>query len=301
MKKILALLLILTMLPLAGCGCSLGQDTGKIKVVATLFPQYDFARHIGGNKVEVTLLLPPGTESHHYDPSPSDMVSIAESRLFIYTGDMMEGWAGDIASSVGDSVTILDASRGITLSAADLSHDHDHALDPHIWLDFDKAAKMCDNIAEELIAASPEDEAYFRANLENYKKKLATLDAEYAATFAQKPSKDLVFGGRFALGYLVDKYSIPHRSAYDSCSANDEPSPQTIAALSDYVRDNDVKVVYCEEFSDPKVAREIAKANNAEVLVLHSAHNLSKDERDKGVTFISIMEQNLENIRKGLE
>lgn len=299
MKKLLIILLIIAMLPLSGCGCT-SDKSDKIQVVATLFPQYDFARQIGGDKVEVTLLLPPGTESHHYEPSPSDMVAIAESQLFIYTGDMMEGWAGDIASSVGDSVTILDVSKGIKLSASD--HDgHDHALDPHIWLNFDNAIKMCENITEELVKISPEDEEYFRANAESYIQELTALDEEYKALFATAPSKDFVFGGRFALGYLVDKYSIPHKSAYASCSANDEPSPQVIAKLSDYVRENDIKVVYCEEFSDPKVAREIAKANNAEVLVLHSAHNTSKEEREKNVTFISIMEQNLENLRKGLE
>ncbi len=306
MKKILSLLLVvITVFSFSACNTS--EQTDKITVVATLFPQYDFVREIGGDRVDVTLLLPAGSDVHDYDPSPSDIVSIANSSLFIYTGDMMESWAGDIASSVGDSVTILNVSDGIALSSSEHGHDHDdddshsHSLDPHIWLNFDNAAKMCDNIAASLIKLSPEDEAYFTANLASYKDSLKELDREYALLFESSPERSLVFGGRFALGYLVDKYSIPYLSAYSSCSANDEPSPKTIATLSDYVKDNNIKVVYCEEFSDPKVAREIAKANNAEVLVLHSAHNLSREEREKGETFISLMRQNLENIRKGLE
>lgn len=298
--KILSLLIVFIMLFTQGCATqSPSQDSGKIEVVATLFPQYDFVREIGGELVSVQLILPAGTESHHFDPTPADMVKISESDLFIYTGDLMEGWAGDIASSLPENVFILNASENIELAA---SHDdgHNHALDPHIWLNFENAIKMCENIKNALIALSPENTDFFNSNFEQYKESLIKLDDEYSSVFAQTPSKSLVFGGRFALGYLVDKYSIPHKSAYESCSANDEPSVQVILELSEYVKNNDISVVYCEEFSDPKVAREIAKANNAEVLVLHSAHNTSSEERENNVSFLSLMYQNLENIRKGL-
>lgn len=298
MKKLLSLLLILVLLPLAGC--SENTDTGKIQIVATLFPQYDFARQIGGDKVDVTLLLPPGTDSHHFDPSPSDMVKISESDLFVYTGDVMEGWAGDIAASLSGDATVLNVSENIALSEHGHDDGHDHAIDPHIWLDFDNAMAMCVNIANTLCHISPENADYFKANLNSFINSLNELDNSYQAVFANTPSKELIFGGRFALGYLVEKYQIPHKSAYESCNANDEPSVQVIASLCDYVKEHDVKVVYCEEFSDAKVAKEIASANNAEVLTLHSAHNTSREEREAGVTFISIMEQNLENIRKGL-
>ncbi len=300
MKKFICVLLALPLLFLAGCGCEENSEkSDKIQIIATLFPQYDFARIIGGDKVEVTLLLPPGSESHHYEPSPKDMTKIADSDLFIYTGANLEGWAGDIAQSMKDSVAILDVSSNIPLTSS--THNHDHALDPHIWLDFEKAGKMCENITSALCSLSPENEAYFKANLEDYLTLLTALDEKYTTLFASEIKKDFIFGDKFAAGYLVTRYSIPHQSAYSSCSANAEASQATIAALSDYVKDNDVKVVYCREFSAASVAKEIAKANNAEVLVIHSAHNISKEEREKGVTFISLMEQNLENLRKGLE
>lgn len=299
MKKIITLLLILTLLPLAGC-VSDQSDSSKIQITATLFPQYDFARQIGGDKVDVNLLLPAGQESHLYDPSPSDMAKISKSDLFIYTGDMMEGWAGDIASSVGGSVRVLDVSKNIELFAHE-EEGHTHSLDPHIWLDFDNAKAMCANIAAELILIAPEHEAYFTENLINYTNTLQALDEEYKAVFANGQTKDLVFGGRFAVGYLTRRYNIKYKSAYDSCSANSEPSVQDITALSDFVKANDIKVVFCEEFSDPKIAREIAASNNAEVLVLHSCHNTSAEERANGATFVSIMTQNLSNIRKGLQ
>lgn len=300
MKKLFALLLTLIILPLTGCSSDT-SDPAKIQITATLFPQYDFARQIGGDKVEVTLLLPAGQESHLYDPSPSDMAKISKSDLFIYTGDLMEGWAGDIAQSVGSDVKVLDVSRNIELHAHTEENDHEHSLDPHIWLDFDNAKKMCANIATELILLSPENEAYFTENLVNYTNTLTQLDEEFAKEFENGQSKNLVFGGRFAVGYLTRKYNIAYKSAYDSCSANSEPSVQDITALSDYVKANDIKVVFCEEFSDPKIAREIASSNNAEVAVLHSCHNTSAEERSNGATFVSIMTENLSNIRKGLQ
>ncbi|MGM9550889.1 MAG: metal ABC transporter substrate-binding protein [Clostridia bacterium] len=306
MKKLLGLLLVCLIIPFSGCSKTENLETDKITVIATLFPQFDFARQIGGDKVSVTLLLPPGSESHNYDPSPSDMALISKSDLFIYTGDNMEPWAGDIASSVQGNVTILDASENITLvSSPDTDHDHEdeeghaHALDPHIWLDFDNAKVMCDNIYNALAIISPENESYFKENLEKYKSDLTSLDEKYKETISQS-DKTIVFGGKFALGYLVRRYNINYLSAYDSCSANAEPSIADISRLSAFVSENDIKAVFCQEYTDPKVAREIANANNAEVLVLHSCHNISKDEREMGTTFVYLMEKNLENLSKGL-
>ncbi len=299
MKKLISLLLIILLIPISGCSDT-AMDNGKIQITATLFPQYDFARQIGGDKVDVTLLLPAGQESHLYDPSPSDMTRISKSDLFIYTGDLMEGWAGDIASSVGDSVKILNVSEDIELFSSD-EHNHAHSADPHIWLDFDNAKKMCAKIAAELIILSPDDADYFIDNLTEYTNLLTQLDEEYRLAFESASDKELVFGGRFAVGYLTRRYNVKYKSAYSSCSANSEPAVSDIALLSDYVKNYDIKAVYCEEFSDPKVAREIAKANNAEVLVIHSCHNTSREERENNETFISLMEKNLENIRKGLK
>lgn len=309
MKKLICLLLIAAILPISGCGNKSAQNSDKITIVATLFPQYDFARSIGGDKVDVTLLLPAGSESHNYDPSPSDMALISKSSLFIYTGDNMEPWAGDIASAVGSGVEILDVSKGINFSAsADSAHEedtaadgeHHHSLDPHVWLDFDNAKTMAANIANALTDISPENSAYFSENLKLLCSEIDNLDMEYQLLFNENTDKALVFGGKFALGYLVKRYNIKYLSAYDSCSANSEPSISDIATLSRFVSENNVKAVFCEEYTDPKVAREIASANNAEVLVIHSCHNINKEEREAGVTFIDLMKQNLENLRKGL-
>ncbi len=300
MKKFLSLIVVFLLIPLTGCNSS-EEITDKINVIATLFPQYDFVREIGGDKVNVTLLLPAGADSHSYDVTPSDMLTISKSDLFIYTGDNMEPWAGDIASSVGNSVKIINASENVKLTASTDHTDgeHNHALDPHIWLDFDNAKIMCDNICNALSQISPENREYFETNLTSYKEKLTALDRQYADNLADS-DKTIVFGGKFALGYLFQRYGINYLSAYDSCSANSEPSIADILNLTDFVSENNINCVYCQEYTDPKVAREIAKANNCEVLVIHSCHNINKEDRENGVTFISLMEQNLENLGKGL-
>ena len=299
MKKLILLCLMLLLLS----GCTQAPENDKIKVTATLFPQYDFVLKIGGDKVDASLLLPAGQESHLYDPSPRDMANIAGSDIFIFTGEAMEGWAADIADAVGERVLIVDASRGahfIEGDEHDHGHDHDHeeTSDPHIWLDFDNAKIMCENIAEALIKVSPENREYFESNLRAYEEELDALDESFRETLKNQ-TKALVFGGRFALGYLTARYDIEYISAYASCGAEAEPSAKDILTITNYVNENDIKAVYCEEFSDPKVARTIA-GESAEVLVLHSAHNTSLSEREEGATFISIMRQNLENIKKGL-
>ena len=287
MKKLLSIILI-ALLTLAGCGKKNIKESGKITIVATLFPQYDFSRVIGGDKVDVTLLLPAGSESHNYDPSPSDMALISKSDIFVYTGDEMEPWAGDIASAVGTSVKILNVSDNATLSSYEEHHEnenssHSHTLDPHIWLDFDNAKIMCENIYNALCSVSPENKDYFTENFESYIDKLTVLDKSYS-DIVSNSEKTIVFGGKFALSYLVKRYNISYLSAYESCSANAEPSIADIAYLSDFVKTNNITVVYCEEYTEPKVALEIASGNNAEVLPIHSCHNLNRQDLEKGTT-----------------
>lgn len=308
MKKFICLILIMCLIPLSGCGASENEASDKIQITATLFPQYDFARQIGGDRADVTLLLPAGTESHNFDPSPSDMVTISRSDLFIYTGDSMEPWAGSIASSVGSSVKILDASQNIDLSETEnlhedeeTSHSHSTSLDPHIWLDFDNARIMAENIFNALKEISPENEDYFEENFVKLCDAMDKLDKEYTALFLENRDKTVVFGGKFALGYLVRRYNVNYKSAYDSCSSNAEPGISDIALLSEFIKENNIKVVYCEEYTEPKVASTLAQANNAKVLPIHSCHNINKEDREAGVTFIDIMAQNLENLREGFE
>lgn len=319
-----------------------GDDSDKkIKIVATLFPQYDFARQIAGDYADVTLLLPPGMESHSYDLRPSDMIEIRESDMFIYTGKYMETWAQTIIDSLDDSVMVVDVSDGITLEKEedyfvdelgesdghsddtdehDEHHDdadehvheageshshhshagHTHEYDPHIWTSPVYAMQMVENISYALAAKDPQHEAEYRQRAEEYMSKLTELDAAFRQISDEASNKTIFFGGRFAMTYFVREYGFGCVSAYHDCSAESEPSISSVMKMIDEIRDSGAKAVFYEELVDPKVARTIAEETGVRLLLLHSAHNVSREEYENGVTYLDIMWQNVKNLEEGL-
>ena len=291
------------------------ESDNKIEIVASLFPQYDFARAIAGDKAAVTLLLPPGLESHTFDPKPADMTKIYNADLFIYTGQFMEPWAERVIAGVkeGDATKLLvvDASKGIALEEDEHDHDHEghghesedihhHEYDPHIWLDPTLAMKMVDNIANALCEKDPENTDYYRTNAANYRKELEKFDRDVFAAVKAGKRDTLVFGGRFAYLYFLRHFGLHYVTAYDSCSTEAEPSVRDVARVIDYARKHDIPCVYHEEFVDPKIARSIAEQTGASLELFSTAHNVTKDELDRGVTFIEVMRGNLARIEKGL-
>lgn len=326
-KSGLFLLLICAILLFSACGRrekdgrgdlqeEKNNGEGRLTIVATLFPQYDFARQIAGEYGNVVLLLPPGMESHSYDLRPADMITIKESDMFIYTGQYMETWAQTIIDSLDGSVTVVDASEGITLvkeedyyigrheeehDHGEDSHDgHHHEYDPHIWTDPVYAIQMVRNITEALCAAAPEHAGYFRENGEEYIAQLTALDAAFSQVAEEAADTTIYFGGRFAMTYFVREYGFDCVSAYHDCSAESEPSIASVMKLIDEMKEHGAKAVYYEELADPKVARTIAEETGAELILLHSAHNVTKSEFDAGITYLDIMWQNVENLKEGL-
>ena len=305
LKKI-AIFLLVSLL-LAGCSSqpqAAASDTG-LQVVATLFPQYDFARAVAGELAQVTLLLPPGMESHSYEPSPQDIIRIDQSDVFLYTGPYMEAWADGIAQSLTSDVAVVDVSVGLALDPVE-SHEeghsgHVHNYDPHIWTDPTMAMVMVDNIAAAFCQADPANEDAYLANAAAYKQQLAELDAAFMEAVAQGQRTTICFGGRFALHYFAKRYGLSCIAAYDSCSEETEPSAQAVARITDAILEQGIPVIYYEELTEPKVANAIAQETGAKALLLHSCHNVSKTDLAAGVTYLSLMEQNLVNLKEGLQ
>lgn len=320
MKKILTVILVV-LLASALFGCTQNQKTSdfpeneKIKIVTTLFPQYDFARQIAGDKAEIRLLLPPGAESHSFEPTPADIITINNADIFIYTGKYMEPWAEKIIQSVeNDTITLLDVSNGISLVKEEHDHEHDeeenedvheddqhnHEYDPHIWTSPVIAKKMVDNIAASLCYVDSQNASYYKANAESYKKELDSLDSEFKEIVSSGVRNKLYFGGRFALYYFTEEYELEYKSAYDNCSSETEPSAYDIAQIIDEIKENQVPVIYYEELTEPKVSRSISEDTDTEILLFHSCHNISKEDFLNGVTYLDLMKQNAENLKKGL-
>ncbi len=306
MKKILSV--ILSVVIICGCFCVTGcsADSGKNKIIATLFPQYSFAKQIAGDNFEVELLLTPGTESHTYDPSTADAYTISQAALFLYTGDEMEPWAANLLDSLGsDCPKTVNCSDNVELYADEHEHEHEHeehshGADPHIWLDMQNACIMADNICNGLCEIDSENAEYYKENTAKLKAELMQIDSEFEEMLENADTKTIVFGGRFSYIYFIERYGLSYVSAYKSCDTTADPSLSDIAEVVGYIRDNDVKVIYYEELSDPKVARSIAEETGIEMREFSTGHNVTAEQLESGVTFQNIMYQNLENLREGL-
>lgn len=285
----------------------LKQD-GKLSVVTTLFPLYDFVKKVGGDRVAVSLLLPPGVEAHAFEPTPGDIARIHRADVFVYTGEFMEPWAHDIIDGAEKDIKVVDASVGIEPTKEeeadhyDESKDeyHNGGVDPHIWLDFENATLMVGTIAEVFAEVDPEYANRYRENATLYRERLSALDRSYRASLESCMTKRIVYGGHYAFGYLARRYGLQY-SAAQGFSPDAEPSAKDLAMLVERVRSDNIRFIFYEELTSPKIAETIAREAGAELLLLNAAHNISKEDYNTGVTFLLIMEENRKNLVRGLE
>jgi zinc transport system substrate-binding protein len=279
----------------------------KIKIVTTIFPLYDFAREVGGRFVEVSLVLPPGVEPHAFEPTPGDISRINEADIFIFSSRVMEPWVQRLLPGItNQNLQIIDASRGDQLLArwkvSELGETWEQGnKDPHFWLDFSIDMMVVDSIAEALIERDSAHKKDYLTNAEAYKAKLTALDQSYRVGLKDCATQTIVLGGHVAFGYLTRRYGLQSTSPYTGFSPNAEPSPKAVADVITAMKETGANRVYYEELVTPKVANVIADETGAKATLLHAAHNVSADELAGGVTFISIMEDNLKKLREGLQ
>ena len=308
MKRLLMVLLLLTLV-IPACMRE-EQKSDKIQVVTTLFPLYDFAKRIGGEKAEVSMLLPPGVEPHSFEPRPENVVRVNRADLFIYTNPLMEPWAAGIIAGIDrGKVVIVEGGKGIALMQAPGAdpHDHGHAgerdqgtADPHVWLDLDNARHIAGNILAAFVTRDPANKAYYQQNADKLTAELAALDERFRQTLEKCPKKVLLHGGHYAFGYLAKRYGLRYISA-SAVNAEAEPTPAKLAELVQLMRRERLNYVYTEELLSPRVAETIARETGAKVLMLRAGHNVTKEELERGVSFVSIMEDNLRNLKTGLQ
>lgn len=320
MKRTLALVLCAFALALLfSCAPSREEHKPGLQVVATLFPLYDFARNIGGDKAHVTLLLPPGVEPHGFEPRPKDILLVNRADIFIYTGSFMEPWAASIIKGVdAKKLVVVDASAGAVLrperegdSHHGDSHDHGEAqrgkeagggkelVDPHIWLDLGNAQRMVDNICAGFVRRDPDNRQFYEKNATDYKARLAALDARFRDGLSRCGTRVFVHGGHYAFNYLARRYHLAYVSAY-GFTPDSEPGPKHLAEMVRTIREQRAEYVFYEELLQPRVAETLARETGVKLLPLNGGHNVSAEEMKKGVTFISLLEQDLENLKKGL-
>lgn len=301
-------LLIVLVLILLSCNISNKEnDEKKIFIVTTLFPTYDFAKNIGKDRVKVELLLPPGVEAHSYEPKPEDILKIQKAKVFIYTGKYMEPWAEKIIKSIDNkNLIVVDASKGISeLIEQEIHnnkrHEHVEKLDPHIWLDFDNAKIMIDNILSGLISADESNKKFYEINASSLKEYLSKIDENYRQGLSNCKSRYFFHAGHFAFGYLAKRYNLEYISAYPGISPDEEPTPKIIGEMVQKIKKYNVKYIFYEELTIPRIANVLSKETGVTLLKINSAHNLSREDLEKETTYINIMESNLKQLRIGLE
>ncbi|MCL2422120.1 MAG: metal ABC transporter substrate-binding protein [Defluviitaleaceae bacterium] len=351
MKRIIALLLALALL--AGCAQTIPVSEPEIividaetmepiqestaesleaplQIVTTIFPSFDFIRQIAGDRVELTMLLSPGAESHSFEPTPRDMVTLSNADLFIYVGGHSDTWVHPILESLERTdmrtVALMDLVNTLWEDHGDHhhhdDHDHDHddhhhhddhehdhddhhhhdepQLDEHVWTSPINAIMITSTLTDVLAETDPANADYFRANAYAFIQELGALDQAMAQMTANSIRNTVVFGDRFPFIYLTESFHLNHYSAFVGCSSETQASPATVAFLIEKVRDEHIPVVFYIEFSDQSIANVIAEATGARTLELHSAHNVSQADFDAGITYLEIMYRNMEHLREAL-
>lgn len=328
MKKILSLLLLCGLL-LTGCGAgeAAPAPSDKLRIVATIFPAYDFARAAAGDLADVELLLPPGTESHSYEPTPADILKVRDCDLFIYLGGESDTWVDMILENIDmqgtalrmvDCVDLLEEETVEGMQAepehdhgGDEDHDghdgHDHGLgevvgmDEHVWTAPRNAAEITRDIGETLAELDGKNAEAYRANAASYAARIDALDVEFTDFFDSLTNRTIIFGDRFPLRYFAEAYDLDYYAAFPGCSTQTEPSAATIAFLTNKVKDEHISTVWYIEFSNHLVADSIAEATDTGTAQFHTCHNVSQEELERGATYVSLMEGNLETLRSFMD
>ncbi|MDK2888646.1 MAG: zinc transport system substrate-binding protein [Thermoanaerobacter sp.] len=270
----------------------------KIAVVTTIYPLYDFARQVGGERVEVTRLLPAGAEPHTWEPTPKDMAALARARVFIYNGAGMEPWVQRQLGMLEEKgVRVVEASRGLDLIAG--PGDHGEAgVDPHVWLDPVLAQEIVKKIRDAYIAVDPEHAAYYSSRADEYLAALRELDREYRAA-AQDFRRREIVTSHAAFAYLARRYGL-QQVALMGLSPESEPDPVRMREIVAFCREHDVKYVFFEALVSPKVSRTLAREVGAETLVLNPLGNITPEEEKRGENYLSIMRENLARLKVAL-
>lgn len=288
------------------------SDTTKLNVVTTLFPYYDFVREIAGDKVNYTMLVPAGMDTHSFEPTPANMIEIGNADIFIYNGGEMESWVAQILDAVENpnqiSLRMMDYVETVVeeeKEGMEAEEEEEEELgvleyDEHIWTSPVNAEKIVTQICEVLKEADSENAEYYQTNADNYISQLEELDTQFQEVVDNSKYNIMIVGDKFPLRYFVDQYGLDYSAAFKGCSTETEPSASTIAYLINKTKEEQVGVVYHMELNDGKIAQSISEATGTKVLQFQSCHNVTKEDFEKGVTYLELMKQNVEVLEEGL-
>lgn len=306
---------LLILLCFSACGDVKTAESDKIKVVCTVFPIYDWTREIVGDKAEIIWLAQNGTDMHSFQPSAADMVKIAECDILIYIGGESDKWVDEtvkqyenekralinLTSLLGDSLKEEEHTEG--MQEEHEQGEEETEYDEHVWLSLKNAVLFSGAIADALAEKDPENADFYKENVRNYTEKLNALDGEYEKAVSKAQNKTLLFADRFPFRYLTEDYGLSYYAAFPGCSAETEASFETVAFLSAKTDELGLKYILKTETAATKIAETVitnTKEKNQEILVLDSMQSVGIKDAMNGTTYLSVMEKNLETLKKAL-
>ena len=339
-KKIFGLILAGAVL-ITGCTAKTekkdkGDNTkGKLKVVTTIFPEYDITRAIAKDKVDLELMIKPGVDVHSFTPTPQDIKTVQNSNIFVYGGTEHDKWVENLTKSIDMKnkkvVKLVDGIQQLEEESVDgmkhehhhddekedehnhdhkhekeekHSHDHenesDKELDPHYWTSPKNAIQMAKTVTNALVEKDPGNAEFYKENAKNYIKQLEDVDKELHDVVDKAKIKKVVIADRFPFRYLFKDLGLEYRALFSGCSVESTASAGQIKKMVDYVKENKIPVVYHIEMGKGELSETVAKNSGAKVKLLHSIHTVTKEDFDKGTTYIDLMKQNVEALKEGL-
>jgi zinc transport system substrate-binding protein len=313
-KKIVSSSICLLLLfMLVGCGGNTAKpadtEVQKIKVVTTMYPVYEFVKQVGGDKVDVVMLIPPGAEPHDWEPTAKDIIQIKDAKIFAFHGKDFEPVEKLLKKEVLGNALPLEVSKDVIKLEAKQeeneeeghghTHDEEHKFDPHAWLDPLAVQQEIKTIAEALVSVDEKNAEYYKKNADTYNKKLAELDEQYKKGLEGISRKEIVTSHR-SFGYLANRYGFDQLGIM-GLSPDAEPTPDKMAKITEFCREHKVKYIFFETVTSPKLAQTIAKETGAELLVLNPIESLTEQEIKDGKNYVTIMGENLVNLQKALK
>ncbi len=329
MKKFISIFIAAAMAVcvLASCGSKQGEKAGennKLSIVTTVFPEYDWVKNVLGDNpagAEVTLLLDNGVDLHSYQPTAEDILKISTCDMFIYVGGESDEWVDDVLETannkdmavinlmeaLGDSVKeeeLVEGMQGEEEEEGEEGEEEEVEYDEHVWLSLKNAVKLVDSISVSLQAIDADNASVYADNAKAYEDKLKALDSDYASAVSAGTADTLLFGDRFPFRYLTDDYGLSYYAAFVGCSAETEASFETITFLANKVDELGLKNVMTIEGADKSIAETIVlntASKDQKILSLDSMQSVTNKDIEAGVTYLSIMENNLAVLTEALK
>lgn len=313
-KRVFGLLVLvfIVVFALVGCGRDVkkADSDSKITVYTSFYPMYDFTKKVGGDRVNVVNLVPPGMEPHDWEPAPTDIANLDKANVLVYSGAGMEHWVDKVVKSLkNDKLVLVEASKGVTLLQGHKeehptpqvgeTHGAQEGMDPHVWLDPMNGKKQMEAIKNGLVQADPKNADYYEANYKKYRLEFDKLDKEFKETLSPLTRKEMIVSHQ-AFSYLAGAYGLTQKSIR-GISPDEEPDPAKMGEIIRFAKEYDVKVIFFEEMVSPKIAETIARETGAKVMVLSPLENLTNEQVKAGDDYFSVMRRNLAALKAALE